>query len=188
MALRATLEALRTGLEQAARTAQDLGDQAEPVKRVTALADSFEEGAEDVRGWLDEGVEAIDATLGSAQSSAHPERLLECLARVHERVLTAGERLGGLLPYERAEQVVRFGEDPDERWRGVWAQQLYESLVGCRGELDAVHRRLLKCWSEFADRNATGLLSIHATNIGQQVTLPPEDPESHVSPEGGERR
>jgi hypothetical protein len=182
MTLESAFMELREALEELARAVRQVRVHIDDAPRQPALADPFTYGADDIEGWVAEAIAAADEAVERIAGAPELDQARIALATAHERVLLTANRLGGLLAYERVEELARF----DEERGGRWARGLGEALERCREQLDGaqrarppeqldgVQRGLLDCWQELAERATMGSVSVRATNIGQQVSVPSE--------------
>ena len=174
MALRKTLEALRTELERLAQALLELHVNAKDEPGAgSALGDSFADAADDLQGWLAEGSDSLDGALGLPSHPLDLDATRLALATCHARALAVGGRLNELLDYESVSELARFSERPGDPRRG-WAESMRETLERCRETLDGLHQGVLECWQELTERATAGAVSIQSTNIGQQLSAPGE--------------
>ena len=173
MTLRKTFAALAVQLNEMLRVVSELQRfiRDEPVDG-SALAQRFEYAADDMHGWAEEALAALDPVAPAGlPSDVEPARA--ALVSSHQLTLELTQRLDGLLTYENVRELIGFGQERGDAWL-KWAKNVHIRMKRCRPPLVAVHQALLECWQELAERAALQSVSVQATNIGQQVALPTE--------------
>lgn len=173
MVLRKVFELLAVRLDGATVAARELEVQIGDQSAADAvLVERLEDGVQDLLAALAEARRAVTKAVGPRDRTATLEVAGAELATAHERVLEATRRLDLLLAHETIVDLLELGTSRGGGWL-PWAEEVRGALDGCRGPLHDVHRSLLECWQEIAERGP-GSVSVQATNIGQQVTVPSE--------------
>lgn len=143
-----------------------------PLKGDSVLVDVFGNAADDVLGWLDE---ALGAASEGQQAAGYPIDL-ECARRA---LATCQERFNrithqftsNLVLYERIAELTRFGRKRRGEWH-AWADGVKEALDQCQQPLYEVNQTLFRCWQEMTERVGMTSVSVQATTVGQQITVP----------------
>jgi len=143
-----------------------------PLKGDVVLVDEFGDAADELAGWLEE---ALGAIAQAQQAVSHPTDLdrarrglaacQTCLNRVSNRFY------GDLVSYERISELLEVGGERGGEW-SAWARGVKEALYRCRPHLYDVSETVFLCWQEVTERIVTASVSVHATNIGQQISVP----------------
>jgi hypothetical protein len=143
-----------------------------PPKGDVVLVDLFSDAADDLLGWM---VEASAAAGEGVESSSYPvdlDRARSSLKTCQEKFSLISVRLiSDLLCYDRIEELVSFGDHRRGGWE-KWAANVKAALESCREPLFEVNQTLFACWQELIERSGTTSVSVKATNIGQQITVP----------------
>jgi hypothetical protein len=143
-----------------------------PPKGDVVLVDLFSDAADDLLGWM---VEASAAACEGVESTSYPvdlDRARRSLKTCQEKFILISVRLSSdLLSYDRIEEVVSFGDHRRGGWE-KWATNVKAALESCREPLYEVNQTLFACWQELTERIGTTSVSVKATNIGQQITVP----------------
>jgi hypothetical protein len=71
----------------------------------------------------------------------------------------------------RRRRLRRFGREKGGAWRD-WTVHVRRAMDRCHRPIDDLNDALFGCWQELADRVGIGTVSVRATNIGQQITIP----------------
>jgi hypothetical protein len=139
------------------------------------LLDAFGDAVEDAVGWLEESLAAVEQP-ATRETKLEPSfdvnRARQSLVFCQERFNRIAHRFStDLISYERIAELLRLGRERRGEWQ-VWARSVKESLDGCQQHLYDTNQSLFRCWQEIAERVGMSSVSVHATNIGQQVTVP----------------
>lgn len=176
MALEATFRELSVGLHHlhdALNALQlTIGDQ--PAEDESALADGLETAALDMMGILHE---ARKAALNAQKAVNHPvdldrarRALTICQKRFHRiEQLFASD----LVSYEKLKELARLGNER-RAWL-PWSNTVKQGIEACRQPLDQISKALSACWQELAERLGMLNISVQATNVGQQISVPRAD-------------
>lgn len=137
------------------------------------LLDAFGDAAEDMLGWLEESLRSAAPLAESASDRAFDvNRARQSLVFCQDQFNRVAARFAfDLVSYERVAELMRLGRERRGEWR-VWAGSVKESLDGCQQHLYDTTHALFRCWQEIAERVGMTSVSVQATNIGQQVTVP----------------
>jgi hypothetical protein len=143
------------------------------------LVDVFGDASDDLLGWLEEAL--ADAREGQ-QATTHPvdlDRARRALTTCQERFNRISQRFSSdLVCYERIAELTRFGRKRGGEWR-AWAASVKQALDRCQQPLYALSQTLFRCWQEIAERVGMTSVSVQATNIGQQNTVPESRDMAH---------
>ncbi len=143
-----------------------------PLQGDVVLVDLFGDAADDLLGLLDE---ALAAAIEGQQAVIHPadlERARRALTTCQKRFNQIAHRFSSdLLRYERIAELKRFGRRRGGEWR-AWASSVKAALDWCQQPLFDVNQALFNCWQELAERAGMHVVTVQATNIGQQLTSP----------------
>lgn len=133
-----------------------------------ALASHYVDGATDLVAIARAGLETCRPIAAAAPNLAQASK---ALLRCHEQYNALVELYhANLASYGRLRRLKRFGREK-AAWRD-WAIHVCRALDHCRTPMDELNRTLFTCWQELTDRVGLGGVSVQATNIGQQITLP----------------
>ena len=143
-----------------------------PLRDDVALVDSFGDAVEDILGWLEE---ALIASREGQQAVGHPldlDRARRALTTCQERFNWISQRFfSDLVSYQRIEELTGLGRERRGEWL-AWGSSVREGLDRCQQPLYDVNQALFRCWQEIAERVGMTSVSVQATNIGQQITVP----------------
>jgi hypothetical protein len=155
-----------------------------PRRGAPMLIDQLGDAATDLLGWLEEAVEAGAEGLRQACRPRDLEAAQAALLACHERLQQAGQRFAAdLLSCERVIEIHDLGRERGRAWQ-LWSESIKTSLDGCQAGLLGAGGAVLDCWKEIAELAGAGAVSVRATSIGQQFTLPPrENGNERASPE-----
>jgi hypothetical protein len=135
-----------------------------------ALATFYVDTATDLTAVAREGLAAARAGIGVVSNLPQTVgALLQCQERFHALGEQFHDRLAS---YGRLRHLRRFGREKGGAWLD-WAGQVRRALDRCGPPMDDVGRALLGSWQEIADRIGAGAVSVHTTNIGQQIAMSP---------------
>jgi hypothetical protein len=143
-----------------------------PPNDEAALADGFENAVLDLMGMLHE---ARKSALRARRAVGQPtdldrarRALTRCQARFHR---IEQQFASDLVSYERLSELARLGRTRQHEWI-PWAHSTKQGIEQCREPLTQVSKALAACWQELAERLGMTNISVTATNVGQQITLP----------------
>lgn len=164
--LSVSLHKLHDALNALAVTAGD-----KPPNDEAALADGLENALLDMMGTLHE---ARRSALHARKAVGHPtdldlarRALTVCQERFHR---LEQQFASDLVSYEKLKELARLGKDR-RAWL-PWANTVKQGIEQCRQPLEQTSTTLAACWQELAERLGTVSISMKATNVGQQITLP----------------
>jgi len=146
-----------------------LGDK--PPDDESALADGVEAAVLDMMGILHE---ARKAAMNARKAVGHPvdldqarRALTICQQRFHQ---IEQQFASDLVSYERLKELDRLGNER-RAWL-PWSSTVKQGIEQCRQPLAQTSTALASCWQELAERLGTMSISMQATNVGQQITMP----------------
>jgi hypothetical protein len=140
-----------------------------PPKKQHKLADDFADAVDDLRGWIEEGLQsAADAE----HSVGHPldiDKARRSLVRCQEQFARIEERfVSGLASYERLDDLSTMGRERDSQWT-KWTSAVRQGVDHARLQIEVTGKALTDCWQELAERVGMTTVSINSTNIGQNI-------------------
>ncbi|HEV2708529.1 MAG TPA: hypothetical protein VGV59_21625 [Pyrinomonadaceae bacterium] len=138
------------------------------------LLDAFGDATEDAVGWLEEALVSVapHAQLFKGEGTFDTDGARQTLVFCQEQFNRISHRfMFDLLAYDRIAELMRLGQERRGEWR-VWAASVKQSLEGCQQHLYDTNQALFRCWQELAERVGMTSVSVRATNIGQQLTVP----------------
>ena len=145
-----------------------LGDK--PPDDESALADGVETAVLDMMGTLHE---ARKAALNARRAVGHPvdldqarRALTICQQRFHQ---IEQQFASDLVSYERLKELERLGNE--RRAWFPWSSTVKQGIEQCREPLTQTSAALASCWQELAERLGTTIISMQATNVGQQIKI-----------------
>jgi hypothetical protein len=143
-----------------------------PLEGDAVLVDIFGDAAADLLGWLEDGLIAANAGLQGLDQRIDVERSRRELTNCQERFNRIAHRFSSdLLSYERIAELKRLGRQRQGEWL-AWAKSVKQALDACKQPLYDVSQTLFSCWQEMTARPGLISLSVQATNVGQQITVP----------------
>ena len=124
---------------------------------------------EDLRGWAEEGCASMEIAVRAA---AHPPDLhaaRHALGIANEHFILLEYRIvGEALAHRTIDGLLRFGHQRGREWL-AWSKSVAQALDTCRAPLQALDEAFLQTWQELGERLGVRSMSLHATNIGQQL-------------------
>jgi hypothetical protein len=146
-----------------------LGDK--PIDDESALADGVETSVLDMMGKLHE---ARKAALNARKAVGHPvdlDQARRALTVCQDRFHLIEQQFGSdLVSYEKLKELERLGHER-RAWL-PWSSTVKQGIEQCRQPLAQTSAALASCWQELAERLGTMSISMQATNVGQQITMP----------------
>jgi hypothetical protein len=146
-----------------------LGDK--PIDDESAVADDVETKVLDAMGTLHE---ARKAALNTRRAVGHPvdlDRARRALTLCQERFHRIEQQFASdLVSYEKLKELDRLGNER-RAWL-PWSSTVRQGIEQCRQPLEQTSAALAACWQELAERLGTMSISMQATNVGQQITVP----------------
>jgi hypothetical protein len=150
----------------------------QPVTGGVVPAERCADAAEDLLGWVSEGLvaarEAANAIAENAQELNQVRRSLTVSQQGFSRL---DDGLAEFNSYDRIAELVKFGRGRRGEWWG-WVKSVREAGVQCERPRREVRDALVQCWHELADRSGATSVSVRTTNIGQQIAAGSELKES----------
>jgi hypothetical protein len=172
MALEAALEKLCEDLRHLRDRVTELETtvvQDRPSSGEVILVDEVSDAITDMESASRECLDAAETALCALREPFDPNRLRRSLAgsqlRFHS--ISAGF-LSDLLTYEKIGALVGFGREHGREWE-AWVRAVRVGFEALRQTLSGIDASYLACWEEIADRLFTAPVSIHTTNIGQNI-------------------
>ena len=157
-----------------------LGDK--PPDDESALADGVETVVLDVMGALHE---ARKAALDARKAVGHPlnlDRARRELTICQERFHRIEQQFAAdLASYGKLKELARLGNSR-RAWL-PWSSTVRQGIEQCQPPLEQTSAALAACWEELAERLGTVNISMQATNVGQQITVP-RSPTEDLEAEG----
>lgn len=179
MSLRMEFQSLGTELERLHEVFSDLrrllDDHPSKGDKVLLL-DAFGDAVEDLLGWLEESLQACAPLLSSEPGRREQDfdvnvarhALVVCQDQFNRQL----QRFSSdLVSYEKVAQLLQLGRERSGEWQ-TWAKGIKMELETCQQHLYLTNQALFHCWVEIAERIGMTSVSVRATNIGQQITLP----------------
>ena len=145
-----------------------------PREGDVVLTDMLADAVEDLLGWQAE----LEGAAAEAQRAVgHPldlDRARRALALCQEQLNRSSKRFSSeITAYERMEALTGLGRERGGEWQD-WADIVKETIDRCQEAMYDVNDALFQCWQEMTERLGLTTVSVHSTNIGQQVTVPKE--------------
>lgn len=161
-----TLEALRVALDELGYTVTEDA----PKSGRVILVDQLVEEVTDLLGLNNE---CLDAAEGALRSASLPNDLNQ-MRRSLVTSQTVFQRLSQvliwrMLTYDQIAALVELGHRRKGEWPG-WVKSIRRGLEKCREAFQDADFAYSQSWQEIAERLVTGPVSLHTTNIGQQIT------------------
>jgi hypothetical protein len=141
------------------------------------LLDAFGDVVDDLLGWLEESLQACAPLLPSEPGRSDQDfdinlarqALVVCQDQFNRQI----HRFSfDLVSYEKVAQLLQLGRERGGEWH-AWAKGIKIELESCQQHLYLANQALFRCWVEIAERIGMTSVSVQATNIGQQITIPP---------------
>jgi hypothetical protein len=147
-----------------------LGDK--PPDDESALSDGLETVVLDLMGIL---YEARRSALNARRAVAgHPpdlDRARRSLTTCQDRFYRIEQQFASdLVSYEKLKELARLGNE--RRVWLPWSSIVKQGIEECRQPLAQISKALSACWQELAERLGMLNISVQATNVGQQITVP----------------
>ena len=179
MTLEAALLKLRTGLREFRDVLQGLEltvTHDRPEGDSVILVDQVGDTITEVDSLLREVLDAAEDALSAADRSLDAYGLRRSLAVAHERFLQLSRLVSSdLLGFEKISALVGFGRERGRGWM-AWVATLRKGLESSSSCVDGCAEQFLRCWEELAERVNLRGISLHAANIGQQISSRETDP------------
>jgi hypothetical protein len=107
---------------------------------------------------------AVNGDLSLAQAG---KSLLRCQEHYHSIAEMFNSKMAS---YGRIRKIKRFGSEKRKAWR-EWASRVCEAVERCRLPIDDLNRAIFNCWQEVADRVGSSAITVHATSVGQKISV-----------------
>ena len=178
MSLRTEFQNLRTQQERLHEVYSDLrrllDDHPSQGDKVLLL-DSFGDAVEDLLGWLEESSQTCLALLPSEcgrnndfDTNLARQALVVCQELFNRQMQRF---LVDLVSYDKIAQLLQFGRERGGEWQG-WAKGIKLELETCQQHLYLTNQVMFRCWVELAEWIGMTRISVQATSVGQQITVP----------------
>jgi len=143
-----------------------------PPNDEAAVADGVGNATLDLIGGLHE---ARKSALRACKAIEHPPDL-DCARRELARCQSQFHRIeqqfaSELVSYDKLSELSRLGRSRRHEWL-PWGKSVRLGIEQCREPLDHGSRALAECWQELAERIGAVNISMKATNVGQNITVP----------------
>jgi len=141
-----------------------------PRSGSVVLVDQVSEEVTELLGLSKECIDAAEESERAAGQPYNPNQLRRFLAVSQKQFHRLAKILmSSLLSYEQVSVLVEFGRSRGREWM-AWVNSVREGLEKCRPVLQGAEDAYFQCWQEIAERIIAGPVSVHTTNIGQQIT------------------
>ncbi len=181
MSLRTEFQNLRTQQERLHEVFSDLRrllDDHPSQGNKVLLLDSFGDAVEDLLGWLEESSQTCAPLLPSEGAGKNNDfdvnsarrALVVCQELFNQQMQRFSVEL---VSYEKIAQLLQFGRERGGEWQ-AWAKGIKLELETCQQHLYVANQVLFRCWMELAEWIGMTSISVQATSIGQQITVPPQ--------------
>jgi len=171
--LNAQLESLHEALS-GLRTAID---DRPPQGATVILLGSLGDAVEDTLGWLEEALGLVtplaqEETGRKGGANFDVSRARQALVFTQEQFnRITGRFMFDLVSYDNVSQLMQLGRERRGEWQ-AWAGVVKGDLERCQQHLYDTGQALFRCWLEIAERVGMTSVSVQATTIGQQITVP----------------
>jgi len=176
VAIEAVFQQLATAFDAVREMLQNLGltvIEDRPPHGEILLVERLGNLVDDLRGWAEEGCVSVGTARRAATHPPDLQRVRQELATAQERFLLLKYRFfDEAVTHRTIDALLRFGHQRGREWLG-WAKSVLLALEACRAPLRMLDEALLQAWQELAERLGSRSLSVHATNIGQQIAAVP---------------
>ena len=137
------------------------------------LADRLEDRVlPDMKGSIEAALtaaaEAQTAAADAATVAAAGRQLMTCQRAFNALTRTA---YNDLLAYAPVSELIDASQEHSPEWQ-VWTDGVMNAIDRCQQPMYDVEQALLLSWQEILERIGTTAISVQATNIGQQITVP----------------
>ena len=183
MALEAALEKLCNDLQRLQDRLVELEDTFEkfmPEEGGAHLVDDLSDRVTDLRSFFLEALGSAGTARTAEKDVYEQNRMRRALVSSQQGFLGLQKLFyGELLTYEATTELIDFARRAGGDWPG-WVQSVFIGLDACRPWLEACTEAYCAAWQEIAERAMTGPVSMHTTNIGQQITASALDAKGAV--------
>jgi hypothetical protein len=141
-----------------------------PKRGSVLLVDQVGEEVTELLALTEESLEAAIESQRAAGQPYDPNQMRRSLAVSQRQFHRLSQILfSRLLAYEPIASLVQFARKRGREWM-AWLDTLRHGLDKCRPALETVGDAYFQCWQEIGERLIAGPVSLHTTNIGQQIT------------------
>lgn len=171
MVLEATFDMLCSDLRKLRGILHDFNVNVEdkPGTESVRLVDDVSDEVTELLGLSEESLSAAEEARRAAGPAFDPNQMRRSLAGSQKQFHGLSRNLfSNLLSYERISELIQFGREHRD-WRG-WVDSVRQGLETCRPGVEAAEEAYFQCWQEIAERVTPSPVSLHTTNIGQQIT------------------
>ncbi len=169
MSLESTFESLRhalTGLQETVSALHVTIAEDKPVHGSSVLVDKLDNLVIELLSTLEEAdVHVAEALRGRKLAQLEQARRALCEAHSLINRFTA-QYMGEVSTYDQIARLLAMGRERGREWR-EWSLEVKTAIERCTRPAKATADALLECWGDLVQRSA----SLHATHIGQQITL-----------------
>lgn len=173
MALEAALEKLCSDLGHFLDTLTGLDTtvtEDQPESGEVVLVGKVSDAITEIESQCRECIDAAESALSAVNHPFDANRLRRSLSGSQVQFQSIAHLLVfDLLTYETISALVGFGAEHGHGWQ-AWVRAVRVGLEECRSGIRELDRSYLACWEEIAERLFTGPISLHTTNIGQQIS------------------
>lgn len=179
MSLRTEIQSLNAQLESLHEALSGLRttiDDRPPQGATVILLDSLGDAVEDTLGWLEEALglvsPLVEETGQKSGANFDVGRARQALVFSQEQFnRITGRFMFDLVSYDNVSQLMQLGRERRGEWQ-AWAGVVKGDLERCQQHLYDMGQALFRCWLEIAERVGMTSVSVQATTIGQQITVP----------------
>lgn len=141
-----------------------------PKRGSVVLVDQVSEGISELLALTEECLDAAGESQRAAGQPYDPNQMRRSLVVSQKQFHRLSQILfSRLLAYEQISALVQFGRKRGREWM-AWVDTLRQGLDKCRPAREGVEDAYFQCWQEIGERLIAGPVSVHTTNIGQQIT------------------
>jgi hypothetical protein len=140
-----------------------------PTGQQSVLVDTLGDAIDDALGLAREAFTAAAEALQASEPPLDTERVRVHLSTCHEATTRLLRRLlSDVYDPRRGDDLSRIARR-GAQWR-MWSETVKDAAQHCIDPLCDAVGQLGVCWRDVAERTST--VSVHATNVGQQITVP----------------
>ena len=155
-----------------------------PRRKDVVVASSLADAILAVRGLLEESRVAADEACDAIGPSPDLDRARRALTTCQERFHRfAAEFSHDLVSYDRMADLASVARERGRDWAS-WVEVVHQGLAQCQAFVEEGREALFLCWQDLTERLSATSVSVHTTNIGQQLyprQLMGATPESGVT-------
>jgi hypothetical protein len=172
MALEAALEKLCEDLRHLRDRVTELETtvvQDRPSSGEVILVDEVSDAVTEIDSACRECLDGADMALCALREPFDPSRLRRALAGSQLRFHSISDAfISGVFAFEKITALVGFGREHGHEWE-AWVRAFLMGSEDLRQAIAGLAGDYLACWEEIAERLFTAPVSIHTTNIGQNI-------------------